>query len=142
MRSIIARSTVALALALLAAGCHRDSVTSAEAPLCPSAAGGPALPTVKIEMDTVAFKVNPKDCYIHSDTEVIWVSDKDSFETNFKVKSPAHSGELKFKSKPVGVKNEASFKAKHLNKGDPQEKFDYTANTKGREMDPSVIIDP
>ena len=139
MRSMMLLSIAALGSVLLASGCKRYDIATVD--LCPSARPA-ASGVVKIEMDTVNLKVNPKECYIHSDTEVIWVSDKDSFETNFKQKSPAHDGAMKFKSKPAGVRNEASFKAKHLKATDPPETYDYLANSKGRDMDPAVIIDP
>ena len=138
MRPIVL-SIAAFGSVLLASGCAHKPAASASAMLCPDAPSSTRVALVKIEIDTVALKANPKECYVHSDTEVIWVSDKDSFEAKFKVKSPAKDGKMNYKSKPVGVKNEADFKAKQVA---ARERFDYDANSKGREIDPSVIIDP
>ena len=134
------RSFAILAILLLSGCASKGGIVTLDTPLCPSARVDPPPAAVRIQIDAVSKKVNPKTCYVVSDTEVGWFEETGKpFDAKFKTKSPEKWGKMKYDSKPVGSHQEAGFKAKNV---DALETFEYDVTSNGVTLDPTVIIDP
>ena len=64
------RSFAILAILLLSGCASKGGIVTLDTPLCPSARVDPPPAAVRIQIDAVSKKVNPKTCYVVSDTEV------------------------------------------------------------------------
>ena len=134
------RSLAILAILLLSGCASKGGIVTLDTPLCPSARVDPPPTAVRIQIDATAKTVNPKECYVVSDTEVGWFEETGKpFDAKFKAKSPEKWGKMKYDSKPVGSHQEAGFKARKV---DASETFEYEVTSNGHTLDPAVIIDP
>src|SRR5438045_4862753 len=133
------RTTATLALMLLAASAYSQNMAQqAEGP--PLCGEDPAANTVRIDVDSDAKTVDPKECVVAPGTTVVWWEDGDAvFETTFTGATPDSRGTKKFKSAKVGDHHEAKFKAKSVTS---RQGFNYTATIDGVALDPTVIVDP
>ena len=132
------RTTVTLAaIALLLAGPTYAQNAAEPAPLCGE---DDAATTVRIDIDSEAKTVYPKECVVAPGTTVVWWEDGDAvFETTFTGATPDARGAKKFKSAKVGNHHEAKFKAKNVS---ARQTFNYDATIDGETLDPAVIVDP
>ena len=135
------RTTVTFALLLLAASAGAQTVNQSavadQPPLCGEDAEAT---TVRIDIDSEAKTVYPKECTVAPGTTVVWWEDGDAqFDTNFPGNSPDAKGQKKFRSAKVGNHHEAKFKAKSVT---ARASFAYDATIGGETLDPTVIVDP
>ena len=135
------RSLAIIGILLLSGCASKGGIVTLDSPLCPGNQPDASLKAVRIEIDAVTRKaVNPKTCYVYSDTTVGWFEATGKpFDAKFKAKSPEKWGKMKWDSKPVGSHQEAEFKAKQV---DAREAFEYDVTSNGVNLDPTVIIDP
>ena len=134
------RSIAILGILLLSGCASKGGIVTMDSPLCPSSSADPALVAVRIRIDAVNKKVDPKQCHVVAGTEVGWFEETGKpFDAKFKTKSPEKWGKMKWDSTPVGSHQEASFKAKKV---DTTEAFEYDVTSNGITLDPTVIIDP
>ena len=133
------RTTVTIAaIALLLAGSTYAQNVAEPPPLCGD--GDDGATTVRIDIDSEAKTVYPKECVVTPGTTVIWWEDGGAtFETNFTGATPDSRGVKKFKSAKVGSHHEAKFKAKNVS---ARQTFNYDATIDGETLDPAVIVDP
>ena len=138
MRTAATLATLALLFAGTAYGQNASQEAVAESPpLCGEDEGAA---TVRIDIDSEAKTVYPKECNVTSGTTVVWWEDGEAtFESSFPGNSPDSRGQKKFKSVKVGRHHEAKFKAKNVS---ARQTFNYDVTIDGETLDPSVIIDP
>ena len=137
------RTTAVLAaIALLLAGStYAQNAAQQAAPEPPPLCGeDEEATTVRIDIDSEAKTVYPKECVVAPGTTVVWWEDGDAmFESSFTGGTPDSRGAKKFKSTRVGGHHEAKFKAKNVN---ARASFNYDVTINGETLDPTVIVDP
>src|SRR5262245_32929131 len=113
---MVMRTIAMLCGCLLLAGCgSKIGPLTKDTPLCPDRAPNKDLKVVRINVNPVDKRVEPKGCYVYEGTEVGWFEETGKpFDAKFKLKSPEKWGKMKWDSNPVGSHQEAGFKAKKV----------------------------
>ena len=135
------RTTVTLALLLFAACASAQNMTEQAAMEQPPLCGEDAeAAVVRIDIDSEAKTLYPKECAVRSGTTVVWWENGSAaFETAFSAGTPDAKGQKKFRSAKVGGHHEAKFKARNVN---ARQSYNYDATIDGETIDPTIIVDP